>query len=382
MPTEDQLRIGMIGYGFMGRAHSQAWLLAARAFDLPVRADLTVVAGRSEPALSAFAETWGWAATDTDWRRVVDRDDVDLIDICAPGDQHREIALAALAAGKHVLCEKPLANTVAEAEEMTAAAEAARSRGVRSMVGFSYRRTPALALAREWVAQGRLGTIRHIRAAYLQDWIVDPDFPLVWRLRRETAGSGALGDIGAHVVDLAQFLTGQQITGVSALTETFVAERPLPDGTGRGPVTVDDASLFLARTDAGALATFEATRFATGRRNAMRIELNGSAGSVAFDFERSNELHFFDNTDDSERAGFKRVQVTEPGHPYLSGWWPPGHGLGYDHTFVNQARDLIVAIAADADPEPSFADGLQVQRVLAAVEASAANSSTWTPVAS
>ena len=380
MPAEDQLRIGMIGYGFMGRAHSQAWLLAARAFDLPVRADLTVVAGRSEPALTAFAETWGWAATDTDWRRVVDRDDVDLIDICAPGDQHREIALAALAAGKHVLCEKPLANTVAEAEEMTAAAEAARARGVRSMVGFSYRRTPALALAREWVAQGRLGTIRHIRAAYLQDWIVDPDFPLVWRLRREAAGSGALGDIGAHVVDLAQFLTGQRITGVSALTETFVAERPLPDGTGRGPVTVDDASLFLARTDGGALATFEATRFATGRRNAMRIELNGSAGSVAFDFERSNELHFFDNTDDSERAGFKRVQATEPGHPYLSGWWPPGHGLGYDHTFVNQARDLIVAIADGSDPQPSFADGLQIQRVLAAVQASAANSSTWTPV--
>jgi predicted dehydrogenase len=381
MPAEDQLRIGMIGYGFMGRAHSQAWLLAARAFELPVRPELTVVAGRNEQAVESFADTWGWAATDRDWRRVVERDDVDLIDICAPGDQHREIALAALAAGKHVLCEKPLANSVAEAEEMTAAAEAARGRGARSMVGFSYRRTPALALAREWVAQGRLGTIRHIRAAYLQDWIVDPNFPLVWRLQREAAGSGALGDIGAHVVDLAQFLTGQRITGVSAITETFVKERPLSDGTGRGPVTVDDASLFLARTDGGALATFEATRFATGRRNAMRIELNGSAGSVAFDFERSNEVHFFDNTDDSALAGFKRVQATEPEHPYLSGWWPPGHGLGYDHTFVNQARDLIVAIAADTDPEPSFADGLQIQRVLAAVEASAANSSTWTPIA-
>ncbi|HEY7047094.1 MAG TPA: Gfo/Idh/MocA family oxidoreductase [Jatrophihabitantaceae bacterium] len=381
MPAEDQLRIGMIGYGFMGRAHSQAWLLAARAFELPVRPELTVVAGRNEQAVESFADTWGWAATDRDWRRVVERDDVDLIDICAPGDQHREIALAALAAGKHVLCEKPLANSVAEAEEMTAAAEAARGRGARSMVGFSYRRTPALALAREWVAQGRLGTIRHIRAAYLQDWIVDPNFPLVWRLQREAAGSGALGDIGAHVVDLAQFLTGQRITGVSAITETFVKERPLSDGTGRGPVTVDDASLFLARTDGGALATFEATRFATGRRNAMRIELNGSAGSVAFDFERSNEVHFFDNTDDSALAGFKRVQSTEPEHPYLSGWWPPGHGLGYDHTFVNQARDLIVAIAADTDPEPSFADGLQIQRVLAAVEASAANSSTWTPIA-
>jgi len=272
---------------------------------------------------------------------------------------------------------------------MRRANNAAREHGVRSMVGFSYRRTPALALAREWVAEGRLGTVRHIRAAYLQDWIVDPDFPLVWRLRREAAGSGALGDIGAHIVDLAQFLTGQLVTGVSALTETFVKERPLPSsasglaavaGAQRGEVTVDDASLFLARCDGGALATFEATRFATGRKNAMRIELNGSAGSLAFDFEASNELYFYDGTENPEQAGFKRVLVTEPGHPYLSGWWPPGHGLGYDHTFTNQARDLVIAIAEGTDPQPSFADGLQIQRVLDAVETSARNSSTWTTV--
>jgi len=389
MAARAELRIGLIGYGFMGRAHSQAWQLAGRAFELPLRPALAAIAGRDEQALAQVAATWGWASTDTDWRRLVQRDDIDLIDICAPGGLHSEIALAALAAGKHVLCEKPLANTVPEAEAMTEAANAARERGVRSMVGFSYRRTPALALAREWVAEGRLGTVRHIRAAYLQDWIVDPDFPLVWRLRREAAGSGALGDIGAHIVDLAQFLTGQLVTGVSALTETFVKERPLPSsanglaavaGAQRGEVTVDDASLFLARCDGGALATFEATRFATGRKNAMRIELNGSAGSLAFDFEASNELYFYDGTENPEQAGFKRVLVTEPGHPYLSGWWPPGHGLGYDHTFTNQARDLVIAIAEGTDPQPSFADGLQIQRVLDAVETSARNSSTWTTV--
>jgi len=291
-----------------------------------------------------------------------------------------------------VLCEKPLANTVPEAEAMAAAADAARARGVRSMVGFSYRRTPALALAAEWVAQGRLGAIRHIRAAYLQDWIVDPEFPLVWRLRREAAGSGALGDIGAHIVDLAQFLTGQRIEGVCALTETFVKERPLPSstsgglasaavaGTQRGEVTVDDAALFLARCDGGAVATFEATRFATGRKNAMRIELNGSQGSLAFDYEAANELHFYDGTAPSDRAGFTRVLATEPEHPYLSGWWPPGHGLGYDHTFTNQARDLVLAIAEGTDPRPSFVDGLQIQRVLDAVETSARNSAAWTTV--
>jgi predicted dehydrogenase len=390
MTAPAELRIGMIGYGFMGRAHSQAWQLAGRAFDLPLRPVLAAIAGRHEQALAQVADTWGWESTDTNWHRLVESDDIDLVDICTPGDTHSEIALTALAAGKHVLCEKPLANTVAEAEEMAAAATAAASGlGVRSMVGFSYRRTPALALAREWVAQGRLGQIRHVRAAYLQDWIVDPEFPLVWRLRREAAGSGALGDIGAHIVDLAQFLTGQLLTGVSALTETFVKERPLPSASSglagvaaaeRGEVTVDDASLFLGRLDGGALATFEATRFATGRKNAMRIELNGSAGSLAFDFEASNELHFYDGTADPERAGFTRVLATEPGHPYLSGWWPPGHGLGYDHTFTNQARDLVIAIAEGADPRPSFSDGLQIQRVLAAVESSAANSSTWTTV--
>ncbi|GAB2817014.1 Gfo/Idh/MocA family oxidoreductase [Actinocorallia aurea] len=381
--TDDRptLGVGMVGYAFMGRVHSQAWRSAGAFFDLPVRASMTVLAGRSRRVARAAADL-GWAQAVTDWRELVERDDVAIVDICAPGDAHAEIALAALAAGKHVLCEKPLANTVAEAEEMAAAAAQAEGHGVLSMVGFNYRRVPAVAYARELVAAGRIGTIRHVRATYLQDWIVDPSAPLVWRLDRARAGSGALGDIGAHIIDLAQFVTGEDITGVSALTETFVKERPLPDGTGTGPVTVDDAAVFLARTSGGALATFEATRFATGRKNALRLEVNGSLGSLSFDFERLNELHFHDNTLPPEEAGFRRILATEPGHPYAAAWWPPGHGLGYEHTFTHEIRDFLEAVATGRPPAPSFADGLRVQRVLAAVEASAAASGTWTPVPS
>jgi predicted dehydrogenase len=388
--VDGQLRVGLVGHAFMGRAHSQAWHTVGRAFDLPLRPVPAAIAGRNPDAVAAAADRLGWESSETDWRRLVEREDIDLVDICSPGDTHVEIALAALAAGKHVLCEKPLANTVADAERMAVAADTARTQGVRSMVGYSYRRTPALALARQLVADGRLGEIRHVRAAYLQDWISDPDFPLVWRLQKELAGSGALGDIGSHIIDLAQFLTGQSVSGVSALTETFVKERPLPTASSglaatgsseRGEVTVDDAALFLARLDGGALATFEATRFALGRKNAMRIELNGSRGSLAFDFESMNELQVYDGTGPATDAGFRRVLATEPDHPYLSGWWPPGHGLGYEHTFTHQARDLVEAIAAGTDPTPGFADGLAVQRVLDAVERSAAASSTWTPIA-
>jgi predicted dehydrogenase len=311
----------------------------------------------------------------------VARDDIDLIDICVPGYLHEPIAIAALEAGKHVLCEKPLANTVAEAEAMTAAAGRAAGRGVRSMVGFNYRRVPALALARKLVADGRLGEIRHVRAAYLQDWLTDPSFPRTWRLQQDRAGSGALGDLGAHVIDLAQYLTGEPITAVSGTTTTFVTERPLQGSEGRGAVTVDDAAAFSARIGAsGTLGTFEVTRFAAGRKNALRIELNGELGSVAFGLERLNELEFHDHTQDPLTAGFTRVLATEPGHPYLSAWWPPGHVLGWDVTFSHQVADLVQAIADGTDIQPSFADGLQVQRVLAAVQASAAEGSKWITV--
>ncbi|MFJ8106041.1 Gfo/Idh/MocA family protein [Streptomyces sp. NPDC096132] len=385
------LRVGMVGYAFMGAAHSQGWRTVGRVFDLPYRPVLAALCGRDATAVRAAADRHGWASVETDWRALTERDDIDLVDICTPGDSHAEIALAALAADKHVLCEKPLANSVEEAERMAGAAEEAQSRGRLAMVGFNYRRVPAAALARSMVAEGRLGTLRHVRVTYLQDWLVDPAFPLTWRLRREHAGSGALGDLGAHIVDLAQHLAGERLAGVSALTETFVRERPLSVGAtsglsgvssaGTGQVTVDDAALFTGRFTSGALATFEATRYATGRKNALRIELNGEHGSLAFDLERLNELAYHDGREPSSRAGFRRILVTEPDHPYLDAWWPPGHGLGYEHTFVHQARDLVHAIARGRRPDPSFADGLQVQRVLAAVEESAAKNSVYTPIA-
>jgi predicted dehydrogenase len=383
------LGIGLVGYAFMGAAHSHAWRTAPRFFDLPLRPHLAVLAGRNAAAVDEAAGRLGWEGTETDWRRLLDRDDVDLVDICTPGDSHAEIAIAALEAGKHVLCEKPLANTVAEAEAMAAAAERARTRGVRAMVGFTYRRVPAIALARRLVADGRLGQIRHVRAQYLQDWIADPAAPITWRLQKERAGSGALGDIGAHIVDLTQYVLGELVTGVSATLETFVKQRPLPASPGDlsgvgsqalGAVTVDDAAVFLARFAGGALATFEATRFATGRKNALRIEVNGSAGSLAFDLEDMNVLHFHDATEPAAVAGFRRILVTEPEHPYVGAWWPAGHVLGYEHGFTHQVVDLVTAIAKGDDPTPSFADGLQVQHVLDAVERSAADHSTWTEV--
>ncbi|GAA2096033.1 Gfo/Idh/MocA family oxidoreductase [Streptomyces albiaxialis] len=374
------LGVGMVGYAFMGQAHSQGWRTVGRVFDLPLSPAMAAVCGRDPEAVRTAAAKLGWAAAETDWRALIARPDVQLVDICTPGDSHAEIAVAALEAGKHVLCEKPLANTVAEAEAMAEAARAARARGQVAMVGFNYRRTPALALARRMVGEGRVGTLRHVRVTYLQDWLVDPDFPLAWRLRKEAAGSGALGDLGAHAIDLAQHLAGAPLTGVSAQTETFVRERPLPDGGALGPVTVDDAALFTGRLESGALASFEVSRVAAGRKNALRVELNGTAGSLAFDLERLNELEFHDHATDAAEAGFRRILVTEQEHPYLEAWWPPGHGLGYEHTFVHQARDLVRAVAAGTEPEPSFADGLQVQRVLAAVEESAEKNSVWTPV--
>ena len=386
MTPSDTLGVGIVGYAFMGAAHSQAWRTAGRFFELPLQPDMAVLCGRDAHAAKAAAQRLGWRSVETDWKALLGRDDVQLVDVCTPGDTHAEIAIAALEAGKHVLCEKPLANSVAEAQAMVAAAQKARAKGVRSMVGFNYRRVPAVALARRLVEQGRIGQVRHVRAVYLQDWIVDPEFPLVWRLQAEKAGSGALGDIGAHIVDMAQFVVGERLTGVCGLTETFVKERPLPTASAglsasgsaeRGPVTVDDAALFLGRFPGGAVATFEATRFATGRKNALRLEVNGSAGSLAFDFESMNELSFYDGTEDADTAGFRRILVTEPTHPYAGAWWPPGHLLGYEHSFTHEVVDLVRDLAAGTDPTPSFEDGLQVQQVLDAVVRSAAVGSGW-----
>jgi predicted dehydrogenase len=373
----------MVGYAFMGRAHSQAWRTVGHVFDLPLTPRMAAICGRDAAAVAAAAGRLGWPATETDWKRLIERDDVDLVDVCTPGSSHAEISIAALEAGKHVLCEKPLANTVEEARAMAAAAARAAAGGVRAMTGFNFRRVPAVALARELVAAGRLGAIRHVRGAYLGSHLLDPEIPMMWRLQAEHAGSGALGDLGAHAVDLAQYLAGDRIAGVSGLTETFVRERPLADGSGaRGPVTVDDAALFIARFAGGALGSFEATRFATGHTEGLRVELNGELGSIVWDLGDFNGLRLFDATEDPATQGFRRVQVTRADHPYAGAWWPDGHTIGYEHTFTHEARDLVHAIAEGRDPVPSFADGLQVQEVLDAVQRSAASGAGWTQVES
>ncbi|MEW1963066.1 Gfo/Idh/MocA family oxidoreductase [Microbacterium sp. NPDC077644] len=384
-----QLRVAMIGHGFMGAAHSVGWRQAPAAFDLPLAPHMTVLVGRDAAKTAAAAEKWGWSETSTDWRDVIARDDIDLIDIVTPGDSHAEIAIAALAAGKHVLCEKPLANSVDEAFAMEQAARDAAAHGIRAMVGFTYRRVPAVTLMRDMIAAGRIGTIRQVRASYRQDWLADPESPMTWRLDKDRAGSGALGDIGAHIVDMTQFVTGQSVTEVSGVMETLVRERPVlaesvglggTAGTERGTVTVDDVALFTGRLDSGTLATFEASRFATGRKNALDLEISGDAGALHWNLEDMNTLDFYDATRPSGEQGFTRILVTEPEHPYLSGWWPTGHMLGYEHGFSHQVKDLTEAIAGGVDPQPTFADGLRVQRVLDAVERSAQSGSAWTSI--
>lgn len=385
------LRIALIGTGFMGRAHSHAWRTAGAFFDLPRTVETAVLVGRDAGRAQDLAGRFGWAEVSTDWQDVVSRADIDVVDICTPGNLHAPIALAALAAGKHVLCEKPLANSTQDATVMADAAARAHARGVVAMCGFSYRRTPALALAKQLIDDGLVGAVRHVRAQYLQDWLTDADAPLTWRLDASQAGSGALGDIAAHSIDTAQWLTGSRITAVSAILKTFVPTRPVlaeqvglggrgdTDGE-RGPVTVDDAAAFTATFDDGALGVFEATRMATGRRNANRIEISGERGAIAFDYERSNELEVYDATDPLVAQGFRRVLATEPQHPYMSAWWPTGHGIGYEHGFTHQAVDFVRAIADGTEVAPTFADALDVQRVLDAIAASAADSSRLTVV--
>lgn len=381
------LRIAMVGYGFMGSAHSVGWRQAPRMFDLPAEIEMSVIVGRNADAVAQAAGAWGWRESATDWHEVIARDDIDVVDIVTPGDSHAEIAIAALEAGKHVLCEKPLANTVAEAEAMADAAARASARGVRAMVGFTYRRVPAVTHMRDLIAQGLIGTVQQVRAAYRQDWLVDPRGPLTWRLKKESAGSGALGDIGAHIVDMTQFVTGQRVDAVSGTVETIVTRRPVLGersgllGTATeeyGDVTVDDAALFTGRLSGGALASFEATRFATGRKNALSIEVSGDRGALRFDLEDLNTLQFYDRTAPDDRQGFTRILVTEAVHPYLGAWWPTGHMLGYEHGFSHQVVDFVSAIADGTQPHPSFDEGLSVQRVLDAVERSAARDAIWT----
>lgn len=365
-----RLNVAMIGYQFMGRAHSNAWRQVGRFFDTPIEPVMKVLCGRNAEAVGEAAGKLGWEETSTSWEDVVSRDDVDAIDICTPGDSHMPIALAAARAGKAILCEKPLANTADEAEQMLAAAEAA---GVPHMLCHNYRRAPAVTLAKRLIDEGRLGRIHHYRGTYLQDWIVDPDFPRVWRLEKAKAGSGALGDIGSHSLDLARYLVGE-ISEVSGLLETFVKERPLEDGSGRGTVDVDDAALALVRFENGAVGSIEGTRFAPGRKNYNRFEINGSTGSLAFDLERMNELEVYE--ENGPDSGFRTILATDAAHPYVDAWWPPGHILGYEHTFTHTVLDFLHAVHQEAPAAPSFVDGVKNQRVLDAIERSAA-SRTW-----
>lgn len=361
--TKKTINVALIGYKFMGKAHSNAYRQVGRFFDVPCQPVMKVLCGRNKEAVRSAAARFGWEEYATDWREVVERPDIDLVDIASPNNTHKGIALAAAKAGKAIFCEKPLASSLDEAREMLAAVQGA---GVLHMIAFNYRFVPAVQLAKRLIEEGALGQIRHWRSVYLQDWLVDPSFPLVWRLRREVAGSGALGDIAAHSIDLAHFLVGD-ITEVVGMSETFIRERPLPTGEAMGPVTVDDMTAFLARFRNGAVGTFEATRFATGRKNYNCFEINGSKGSLRWNFESMNRLEFYSGDDPGYIQGFRTIIATEPEHKYVSTWWPPGHIIGYEHTFVHAVYELMEALGRSELLHPNFVDGVKCQAVLDAV---------------
>lgn len=379
MPKE--INVGLIGYKFMGKAHSNAYINMPVFFGAEAVPIMKAICGRDEEGVKQAAKAFRWESYETDWKKLISREDIDLVDITTPNNVHKEMAVAAAEAGKHVFCEKPLAMTVAEAKAML---DAAKKNKVVHMVCFNYRRAPAIGLAKRLIEEGRLGQIYHFRGTYLQDWIVDPNFPLVWRLKKEICGSGANGDLNAHIIDLARYLVGE-VDSVIGMSETFIKERfEIAETTGgltakgkgkKGKVTVDDATLFLARFRNGAVGTFEATRFATGRKNYNRFEINGSKGSIVFNLERMNELEFYSSEDPDYVQGFRTILATEGVHPYVKAWWPPGHIIGYEHTFVHTVYDLMQGIANKCSPEPNFEDGLRCQEVLEAVEKSVQNNS-------
>jgi predicted dehydrogenase len=362
-----KLNVALIGYDFMGRAHSNAWRQVGRFFpDLPIEPVLKVIVGRTEAKVAEARARLGFEEHATRWQDVIARADVDAVDICTPGDSHAAIAIAAAAAGKAILCEKPLANSVADAEQMLAAV---RKAGVVHMLCHNYRRCPAVALAKRIIDDGKLGAIHHYRGVYLQDWIVDPNFPRVWRLEKARAGSGSLGDILSHTMDLSRYLVGEP-SEVSGLLQTFVPERPLPDDPGRrGKVDVDDSAQALVKFANGAVGYYEGTRFAPGRKNYNRLEINGSKGSLVWDLERMNELDLY--LEEGPLSGFRTISVTDHRHPYVAAWWPPGHIIGYEHSFTHTVHDFVRGVAGGESPPPTFEDGLQNQRILEAIERSA-----------
>ncbi len=371
------LRVGLIGHQFMGVAHSNAFRNAGIWYDMPCNIELTAVCAKdSQENLQAFADKFGWKSIETDYEKLCARDDIDLISVATPGFLHKPMVLEAVKNGKHVLCEKPLANTLVDAIDM---AEAAHKANVRHCCGYSYRSTPSQALAKQLIDEGKLGRIYHVYARYAQDWIVDPNFPMVWRFDKKLAGSGSLGDICAHSIDAARFITGLDIKEVVGNLKTMVPERPLnadePNGE-KGQVTVDDVAQFLCTFDNGATGCFEATRLATGRKNNNTIEINGEKGSIKWDFEDQNYLQFYDRTAPAHQQGFARINATDSVHPYGGGPWPVGHGIGYADCFVIEVVNFLTAITDDTEYHPDFFDGLAVQKVLDAIERSS-NEKKW-----
>lgn len=372
------LKVGMIGYNFMGKAHSNGWRQAPKFFDLPADIELHTICGRTRKGVEQAARQLGWKKTSTDWRAVVEDPEIDIIDVSTPTDSHRDITVAAAQAGKAILCEKPLGMNVKECEEMVAAAKKAK---IVNMVCHNYRRIPAMALAREMIQRGDLGDrIYHFRARYAQDWIADPEFPLVWRLNSKVAGLGTLGCIGSHIVDLGRFLVGE-FKEVSGLMHTFIKERPIlaetkaglgaKAGKKKGKVTVEDTASWIGMFKNGAVANLEATRFAHGRKNHITLEINGSKGSLFFDFEDMNRLKYYRADDPAGCQGFRDILVTDGQHPYISAWWPAGHIIGYEHTFINAFADFVEAVVKGKSVQPTFKDGLENEKVLAAIVASA-----------
>ena len=381
-----KINVGMVGYKFMGKAHSNAYWQVNRFFDVELEPALKAICGRNEAGVKEAAEMWSWESHETSWEKLVARDDIELVDVSTGNDTHRDIAVKAAENKKHVFCEKPLAMDVSQAREML---QAVTEANVTHAVSFNYRGVPAVAFARQLIDEGKLGQIYHFRGTYLQDWIMDPGFPMVWRLNKDEAGSGAHGDLNAHIIDLARYLVGE-FDAVVGMDKTFITERPLSDADmdgglgakaagGKGQVTVDDTTLFLAKFATGALGTFEATRFAGGRRNHNRFEINGSKGSIIFNLERLNELQYYNAEDPEGLQGFRTILTTEAAHPYISAWWPPGHNVGYEHSFTHTVYNLLKAISDNKPASPNFEDGVKCQEVLEAVSKSITDKS-WVEI--
>jgi len=387
--AKKKLNVALIGTKFMGATHSNAFRQVGRFFDLPVEPVMKVICGSDPKGTKEAAEKFGWEEASTDWKKTVARDDIDMVSIASPGYLHAPMAIEAARQGKHIICEKPLANTLKEAQDMLKAAEKA---GIQHMCGFTYRFNPAIATIKNMIKAGELGEIFHYRGCYLQDWIVDPDFPVNWRLQKKTAGSGALGDIGAHTIDMAQNLVGD-IAEVSATLQTFIDKRPIEEGQATiankrksagkkkmGKVDVDDAAIVIARfKGCNTLATFEATRFAPGRRNFHGLEIYGSKGSVIWNQEDMHKFQYYNGADDGLKQGFRTIHATDPGHPYTEAWWPSAHNIGYEHLFTHEVYEFITQLRKKKVTYPTFADGVQCQKVLDAVEKSSA-SKKWVAV--